>query len=228
MRTAYGPELNDLIKTVAAELDEALAAQALKQKQELHAQVETLIRLGYPEAAGRPASVFRTAAMGFAGDVTATNQSFLFVIPLKLIAAEFQFAKLVGDPEKARRNCRISTEGIMVWDTDDRIPAKAPYIISDIAGKEYQRAVPANCIREIKNRGRLPLTLTETLATAMRFPKQMRKRNVIGGTRYGNAVTAPELRFFSGDPMLDSSELDRAVEKFAILHCASRTFLKLK
>lgn len=225
MHTAYGPELNDLIKTVAAELDEVIAAQ---QKQELRAQVETLIRLGYPEAAGRPASVFRAAAMEFAESVTTTNQSFLFVIPLKLVTAEFQFAKLVGDPEKARRNYRISPKDVMMWDTDDRIPAKAPYIISGIAGNKYQRAVPLNCIREIKNRGCLPLTLTETLAAAMRFPKQVRKRNVIGGTRYGNAVTAPELWFFSGDPILYSSELDRTVEKFTILHCASRTFLKLK
>ena len=233
--TAMDPEqfFADVIADVTIEMDDIVTAQTLKRKRELYSQVEKLVGLGYQEASGRPAQNFRTAALALMdGIMTTSKENFLFVVPFGLVPLKFQFAAIVGDARKAGCNCRIAPDSVKLWDTDDRIPTSAPYLVSNIAVSKYERTFPDDRIREIKNRGRLPLTLAEFLMAIVRFPKQIRHRSLIAGSRYGNGATVPCVWFFDKEPMIDFCELresyavKKRVEKFAIPHCARRTFIQ--
>lgn len=168
----------------------------------LDRQVATLVRLGYPEAAGMSADAFtrRLAplrdAAGRLGTVRPPEEGrapVLLVVTRALVPVEEAMARtrLAGRsaPGFVDRTYEPGALARFVATEPVALPDTPAYLVVDVErGEEFCGAVPADALVTLAGRGRTPLTIEEGVAYVTQFPAALATNRCfsLAGSRAGD------------------------------------------
>ncbi len=175
----------------------------MDQLLEFDRQVDTLIRKGYPAAAGLAENEFlahigplraRLADLVLPSQEMEGRLPFVIVIKRELVAVEKAMSLVERDGKKGI----ISMYPVKPADFKpiDRVtvPDSLAYLLMDIdRGDETINVTPDDALEEIKKQGRSPVTIEEGIAVVTHYPEFLKKNRCFSlpGSRCGDRrVTA--------------------------------------
>lgn len=151
------------------------------------AQLNRLLRLGYPQAAGLTEGQFLNEITPLQ-DLFCARQETLIVIPTEMVALEIQMLKA---------RTRFPLDLPQRWHHTDPLPIpEVPYAAVDVSdGREWHDVSPLDCLRRFAKNERLGLTVVEGLALLTHYPRTLRTSKVdLPGSYCGRAMHTPFLR----------------------------------
>lgn len=180
---------------------------------EFHRQVDVLLHLGYPEAAGMSAGAFRdllapleTRLAGF-GPLPPSDEGrapFVVVVRGGLVPLE---ATMARTRLKDRAGfIDFKPGGLETFRPLDLLeaPDEPIYLAFDLdTGSEFRNVTPDDALEAIRARRRTPLTIEEGIALITQFPATLRKNHCfsLAGSRCGDR-RVPALWISKASPKL--------------------------
>ncbi len=180
---------------------------------EFHRQVDTLIRLGYAEAAGLPAEAFRDLLAPLEARVTGLGPlpqleegraPFVIVVRGDLVPLDAAMARTRLKDHAGFIDFKPG--GLETFRPLDILeaPDEPVYLVFDLdTGAEFRNVTPDDALEVIRDRRRTPLTLEEGIALITQFPATLRKNHCfsLAGSRCGDR-RVPALWISKASPKL--------------------------
>lgn len=172
---------------------------------ELHRQLETLVKLGYPRLAGLDEDAFRALIEPLAASLDGVEiydapdrVPFVLVVTRGLVRPEDTVPLLhLAGSTKTGVVDRNHAEGDLAGYhpiPESRPPGTGAYLLLDVdRGEEFRNQKPEVALPVILGRGRSPLTIDEGIAVVTQAPRMLEKNKcfmVSGSRRHDRRVPA--------------------------------------
>lgn len=185
---------------------------------ELDRQLDTLLRLGYPDHAGLTAEAFTALAdplRPFADELAEADADppvghvpFVLVVSERLVPAEplVPLLRLAGGERSGILDRNHGEPGLAPYRPlpDLALPDAPLYLLAGVErGDEYRAVRPEDALLAIRARGRTPLTVHDGIALVTQFPQVLVKNHcfMLAGSRRGDR-RVPALWISEGAPKL--------------------------